>query len=608
MLERLERRRLVTVYTDGRRALTQFSHPLHGEVLKAGMPHSRMRSVSAALAQGLIATGLKRRSDLLRAATLHLDSSLPPDADLLLRAARAALTGFAHSHAERLARAAYTAAGDPAALLVLGEALSRSERGEEADQVLTRAIEETEDPALRLHALLARTHNLAFVLSRISKAQELVEEALAEMPEGPAATALRLSGGWAAALGGSFRDAIRLGGDVAADESAPDDLKLRALVISTLGQVMIGEIDAAEAPIDRGLELAGRLETEVPFAADLLETNRFIGLTFVGRIREAEELARRGYAEAVAEGAPEAVALWAADLGFAEERRGDFPAALRHLGEAVEISRRYDPYAIRGLVLGIAAVSAAQTGDRSTFQRYSDEQEAHRAPEDFRTWTVAHRVEVWRRAIVGDLDAAAETAAEFGRLGVERDFANWATVTVYDAVRMGHPELVADLLSEIAETVDGDLAATMGRHARAVMDGDGEELDAVAEAFASMSFDVYAMEVAAQAARVHDRAGNRRAATRSRLVVAAFRDRYPDAATPALVEMPPLLTPRETQIARLAVGHTSRQIAEKLSISVRTVDNHLASVYTKLGVGGRDELAALFEAVQTDTSSPSGEW
>jgi DNA-binding CsgD family transcriptional regulator len=32
-------------------------------------------------------------------------------------------------------------------------------------------------------------------------------------------------------------------------------------------------------------------------------------------------------------------------------------------------------------------------------------------------------------------------------------------------------------------------------------------------------------------------------------------------------------------------------IAERLFVSVRTVDNHLARVYTKLGVAGRAELA-----------------
>ena len=54
------------------------------------------------------------------------------------------------------------------------------------------------------------------------------------------------------------------------------------------------------------------------------------------------------------------------------------------------------------------------------------------------------------------------------------------------------------------------------------------------------------------------------------------------------------LTPRERQIAALAAqGHADLVIAERLVISVRTVQTHLARVYAKLGVTGRTELAGL---------------
>lgn len=57
------------------------------------------------------------------------------------------------------------------------------------------------------------------------------------------------------------------------------------------------------------------------------------------------------------------------------------------------------------------------------------------------------------------------------------------------------------------------------------------------------------------------------------------------------------LTPRETEIAALAAqGLTSQQIADRLYISVRTVNNHLATTYTKLGIHSRDELVEILEA------------
>jgi len=52
------------------------------------------------------------------------------------------------------------------------------------------------------------------------------------------------------------------------------------------------------------------------------------------------------------------------------------------------------------------------------------------------------------------------------------------------------------------------------------------------------------------------------------------------------------LTARERDVAMLAAqGESSKSIAERLYLSVRTVDNHLQNVYGKLGVTGRRELA-----------------
>jgi DNA-binding CsgD family transcriptional regulator len=57
---------------------------------------------------------------------------------------------------------------------------------------------------------------------------------------------------------------------------------------------------------------------------------------------------------------------------------------------------------------------------------------------------------------------------------------------------------------------------------------------------------------------------------------------------------PVALTKREREVATLAArGITSKDIAERLYVSVRTVDNHLGRVYEKLGISSRSELAEL---------------
>ena len=55
-----------------------------------------------------------------------------------------------------------------------------------------------------------------------------------------------------------------------------------------------------------------------------------------------------------------------------------------------------------------------------------------------------------------------------------------------------------------------------------------------------------------------------------------------------------LLTLRETEILRcVAAGLTNQQIADKLFVSVRTVERHLGNMYTKLGLQGRSGRAAI---------------
>ena len=58
------------------------------------------------------------------------------------------------------------------------------------------------------------------------------------------------------------------------------------------------------------------------------------------------------------------------------------------------------------------------------------------------------------------------------------------------------------------------------------------------------------------------------------------------------------LTGREQHVARLAAdGLTSQEIAARLVLSVRTVDNHLQRAYAKLGVTSRGELARMHAVV-----------
>lgn len=57
------------------------------------------------------------------------------------------------------------------------------------------------------------------------------------------------------------------------------------------------------------------------------------------------------------------------------------------------------------------------------------------------------------------------------------------------------------------------------------------------------------------------------------------------------METPPLITPRESIVLRLiAWGHSNKEIAARLGLSVKTVEAHKANAMRKLGLGGRADL------------------
>jgi DNA-binding CsgD family transcriptional regulator len=60
------------------------------------------------------------------------------------------------------------------------------------------------------------------------------------------------------------------------------------------------------------------------------------------------------------------------------------------------------------------------------------------------------------------------------------------------------------------------------------------------------------------------------------------------------------LTPSELRIVRLVhAGHTNRQIARELYLSIKTVEGHLGRAYGKLDISSRSELGRVLEPEKT---------
>lgn len=102
--------------------------------------------------------------------------------------------------------------------------------------------------------------------------------------------------------------------------------------------------------------------------------------------------------------------------------------------------------------------------------------------------------------------------------------------------------------------------------------------------------ETYAHAAARWLADGEPRAAARATARAEECAAACEGARSPGLLAPATVGP---LSPRKREIAMMAArGVPSREIAELLFLSVRTVNNHLQSVYGKLGVSARAELAA----------------
>ncbi|MGW3171414.1 LuxR family transcriptional regulator AbsR2 [Streptomyces sp. NPDC001153] len=156
----------------------------------------------------------------------------------------------------------------------------------------------------------------------------------------------------------------------------------------------------------------------------------------------------------------------------------------------------------------------------------------------------------------------------------------------YAAVRRGEPERAAGRLPA---------GSVFERHAEALAREDGSGLDRAAEGLAERGFRLFAAEAYAQAVRVHR---DPRAARVSRTRAVALARRCQGARTPALAGLVlGHLTARQRQIVTLAAaGLSNREIAERLTLSVRTVGNHLYSAYSRLGTGDRGALPWLCES------------
>jgi DNA-binding NarL/FixJ family response regulator len=159
---------------------------------------------------------------------------------------------------------------------------------------------------------------------------------------------------------------------------------------------------------------------------------------------------------------------------------------------------------------------------------------------------------------------------------------------------------VAARLAELATVVGGPRVAVAARYSAALSADDAAGLDQASVDFETMGDLLGAADAAGQAATSHRRAGRvgsaMTAASRARRLAGVCGG----ATSPAIAaaSFAPPFTNREREIAVLvAQGLSNREIAEAVSLSVRTVEGHIYRASTKAGVAGRSGLAEVIRSV-----------
>jgi DNA-binding CsgD family transcriptional regulator len=200
---------------------------------------------------------------------------------------------------------------------------------------------------------------------------------------------------------------------------------------------------------------------------------------------------------------------------------------------------------------------------------------------------------LWLDAVRGGRDRATVALVRRAHAAADRGHVIHAANLLHGAARLGGGSQAAPALAALASRSASELLLAQTAHAEAEASGDLNTLVGSAERWEALGYLLFAGEayVSASAAARRDHGSRMAVSLQNR--ADDVLTRCEGAATPLLqfAERGERLTGREREIAALAAqGLSSLEIAGRLHVSPRTVNNHLHAAYAKLGVRGRTEL------------------
>lgn len=602
-VEEAEMRGLITLDRVDDDVDVRVAHPLYGEVRRSRAGATRLRRLRGLVATELAASqGSDEVRTVVRRAALSLGSDLTPDADLFVKAAEGAVWLADLNLADRLADAAIRAGGGAEASIVRAHALSLRSRGEEANALLADIPTAGFTAADHARVAFLRANILLWQLANPLGAKNLIDELSPTTPS--------VARGCVDAFYAEYWAAM--GKPEAVWESAKDIVQEQlptfagavtawALVVAS-GDA--GRTSEADAAADNGYAIARRA-FDAAHMRFVIADRHIDALLMAGQVRKAQDVADalRRHATNLA-GVAE---LYAAAVGGrAALGRGRLDTACALLKLVVDVLSASGETIGWGYLCQIPrTIALGMRGLTDEAAAAFAELEKQRHP----SWQCvdyeATLAQAWVAAAEGAVSEAISTALSAAETaGANGQFA--AEVRCLQTVAQFGDHAGARRLHELEAIVEGPRVGVAARFADALSEGDGAELVAVSEEFERMGDLVAAVDSSAHGAMAYRRQNLHGSALRCSARAEALAQHCGGADTPALrqaTERLPL-TDREREIVTLiGEGLSNRAVAERLTLSVRTVESHIYRAMAKTGVTSRDELATLI----TRRGSAAGE-
>ncbi len=596
VVSRLERRGLIQLVADGFTTVARLGHPVFGEVAMQRAGVVRTRQLTTLLAQQLqrqMRTQYQRSGSpdvrtRIRLAQLMTRSDLTPDLDVIVDAAASAMTMSDIACGEDLARFAFERGGGLPAAIVLAEAMGWQGRGAEVEAVLNNVDPEGADERMVVQWGCLRAANLFFSCRQVEPARLALADVRARADSGavlPLVTAMEAA---FACFSGDVRTALGLGFEVVKSD-VPPVMRTWAATWTCWALALTGQFQEVRRVVDAGRAAAFDRSGPCRFAMGLAEV---VALTAAGDDLAAERVRER-YASPTMVW-PAADAFLHAMLGSVQLFRGGLTLACAAFQDSISAMAPGFPSGWLMLVSAWCAQAEGARGDSAAAAAAVRRAEDAYGPHVAVFLPELELARGWERAAAGDTTAARTHALCAAQIARCSGMDAVEMRALHTAVRFDDRSQTERLV-RLAETLDTPLANAIAQHARGLAGNDGDVLDAAADRFAGLGAMALAADAAAHAAREHARNRQRGkeipSLSRAHKLATKGEIRTPAVAAAA---SPLPITAREREIATLVTaGLSNRQIAEKLVVSVRTVEGHLYRIFGRLGIEDREQLVEL---------------